>query len=116
MGQYFRLINYDKQEYVDPWDLGGVAKLWEWCANNQCRILPFLLRKSNSSGGGDIELDNNYETAGRWAGDKIALVGDYDDSRDFHRAEKKFANISKQVAKEFNNFIGVIAYKLKPKR
>ena len=35
MGQYFRLLNYDKREYVDPWDLGGVAKLWEWCALGQ---------------------------------------------------------------------------------
>jgi len=110
MGQYFRLLNYDKKEFIDPWNLGGVAKLWEWCANNQCRILPFLLRKSNEGGGGDIEKE--YQTAGQWAGDRVALVGDYDESRDFHRAETEFKNISQEVRKDFNDFIHIKDYKL----
>ena len=75
MGQYFRLINYDKKEFVDPWNIGGGAKLYEWCANYQeAGIIPFLLRKSSQGGGGDIQ--KNYRTSGQWAGDKIALVGD----------------------------------------
>ena len=112
MGQYFRLINYDKKEYIDPWDIWGLGKLWEWCANNQCRILPFLLRKSSEGGGGDIEKD--YQTAGRWAKDRIALVGDYDQSKDFDRAEKEFSNISHQVRKDFNDFIDAKEMKLTP--
>ena len=44
------------------------------------------------------------------------MVGDYDDSREFQTAEQKFTNISKQVVRDFDDFIGVIAYKLKPKR
>ena len=103
MGQYFRLINLDKREYVDPWDVGGRAKLWEWSANNQCRAIPFLLRQSTEGGGGDIQED--YKIAGRWAGDRIALVGDYDDSKLFHIAEQDFRNISKELVKEFNHFI-----------
>ena len=112
MGQYFRLINYDKREYIDPWRLGGAAKLWEWCANNQCRIMPFLLRQSTEGGGGDIQKE--YDLSGHWAGDSLALVGDYDDSKDFDRAEKEFNDISHQVAKEYNDFIEVKDYKLKP--
>lgn len=110
MGQYFRLLNLDKREYVDPWDVGGVAKLWEWCANNQCRVIPFLLRQSSEGGGGDIQED--YSLAGHWAGDRVVLVGDYDDSKLFDIAEKEFMNISKQLVKEFNDFIHIKDYQL----
>jgi len=105
MGQYFRLINYTKKEYLDPWRLDGGAKLWEWCANNQCRLLPFLLRQSSEGGGGDIQKD--YRTAGRWANDRIALVGDYDHSGDWQRAAQEFTEISQLVCPDFNDFIGL---------
>jgi hypothetical protein len=29
-----RAVNVTKKEYVTPCDIGGTAKLWEWCANN----------------------------------------------------------------------------------
>ena len=103
MGQYFRLINYDKKEFIDPDKLGGGIKLWEWCANNATRIFPFLLRKSTGFGGGDIQKD--YKMAGHWAGDRIALVGDYDESGNYDKAEKEFADISEQIRKDFNDFI-----------
>jgi hypothetical protein len=110
MGQYFRLINLDKKEYVDPWDIGGSAKLWEWCANSQCGVIPFLLRRSSEGGGGDVQKD--YRLAGRWAEDRIALVGDYDESKLFDAAEKKFRNISQELVEEFNDFIEVDELKL----
>lgn len=41
MGQYFRVVNKTKKEYVSPWDIGGGAKLWEWCANHTAGIFPY---------------------------------------------------------------------------
>jgi hypothetical protein len=55
------------------WDIGGGAKLWEWCANRTAGIFPYLLRKSNEGGGGDVHLDNP-KFAGRWAGDKVLTI------------------------------------------
>lgn len=56
MGQYFRAINLTKREFVCPWCIGGVAKLWEWAVNpQQAGIFALLLRKSTGSGGGDYD-------------------------------------------------------------
>jgi len=110
MGQYFILINLDKKECICSWNLSTGAKLWEWCANNICRLLPFLLRKSSENGGGDIRKD--YKNAGRWAGNKIVLVGDYDDSKLYQKARDKFKDISKEVVEEFNDFIEIPEHKL----
>lgn len=143
MGQYFRAVNATKKEYVDPWDIGGVAKLWEWCANKWAGIFPYLLRKSNATGGGDIgsvkrevhiKSENpspeglmevmqeavafegspvkESEYAGRWAGDEVYLVGDYDESGLFFKAEEEYRNISKGLGKEYNRFVGAAKLRL----
>jgi len=114
MGQYFRAVNLDKKEYVCPWKIGGAAKLWEWCCNNQAGIFPFLLRKSSEGGGGDIKED--YETAGRWAGDRIVLIGDYDESKLWDILETEYVDISEQLVSDYNDFIEVDSLKLQYQR
>jgi len=103
MGQYWKVVNLDKHEYVLPHRLGSGLKLWEQLANSPgtgealvvlCAAMP------EARGGGDFDLDENWHgpertdmssagpmpdeypaiaarTIGRWAGDRIALVGDY---------------------------------------
>ena len=41
---------------------------------------------------------------GRWAGDQVALVGDYDDEFDWSEIEQ-FTNISQQLVEEWNHFV-----------
>lgn len=135
MGQYFKAVNATKREFVCPWCLGGGAKLWEWAASAKGSIFVVLLRRSTESGGGDynaggtVELDMSKHTTaslhetimagvrkegapftpdeivGRWAGDKVYLVGDYDDSKLYELASEEFNNISPQVASAWNAFI-----------
>ncbi len=113
MGQYFKIVNQDKKEVINAWDLGGGAKFWEWLWNPQARVFVWLLRKSDEGGGGDINGPERFETLGRWAGDRITLIGDYDSSRLWSMSETKDANgkplpnavytdISALVRKEFN--------------
>ncbi|MCA1571341.1 MAG: hypothetical protein LC798_13675 [Chloroflexi bacterium] len=106
MGQYWQPVNLDKKEYVSPHRLGSGLKLWEQLAAHPgtgaaltilCAAMP------EARGGGDFDLDENWHgperkfpehsitpgpmpeayaaiarrTIGRWAGDRIALVGDY---------------------------------------
>ncbi len=116
MGQYFKIVNQDKKEVINAWDLGGGAKFWEWLWNPQARVFVWLLRKSDEGGGGDINDPERFETLGRWAGDRITLIGDYDSSRLWNMSETKdadgkplpnatYTDISALVRKEFNNAI-----------
>jgi hypothetical protein len=68
------------------------------------RVLPFLLRKSDEGGGGDLDPED-FKYAGRWAGDRIVCIGDYDSSNLFAEAEEKYKDISEEVREEYNSFI-----------
>ncbi len=46
MGQYFKIVNLDKKEWIEP---DGV-KLWELCAGNSIRMLGYLLATNNWDG------------------------------------------------------------------
>ena len=62
----------------------------------------------HSTGGGDIEVEpSELKYCGRWAGDRIVVIGDYDSSGLYDEVKKKgWKDISVGVAKEFNEFIG----------
>ncbi|MCA9037161.1 MAG: hypothetical protein KDA91_18620 [Planctomycetaceae bacterium] len=129
-------MNTDKKEFVCPWCIGGGAKLWEWAVNRQGAIFTLLLRKSTGSGGGDyngpqpqvIEMTEGMNLSdiiaegvrreglpvflppesivGRWAGDRIVLVGDYDDSGLYSLASQMYRNISEPLVEAWNQFVG----------
>jgi len=78
MGQYHITINLDKREFINPHKIGLGLKLLEQCgmAGSSGDVLVMLLACSNGRGGGDIST--KYPgMIGRWAGDRIAVVGDY---------------------------------------
>ena len=81
MGQYWYPVNLTKREYVHPHKLGSGLKLWEQLANEGTgRALVILCAAMpEPRGGGDFEPD---PIIGRWAGDQIALVGDYAEDGD----------------------------------
>lgn len=116
MGQYFILVNLDKEEYITSGDIGGASKLSEWCGNLQAGIIPFLLAQGPDDGilGDGERYLKERETGevqphpewGRWAKDRIVLVGDYDESKLSYKAREEFENVSETVLKEFNDFMG----------
>lgn len=133
MGQYFRAVNKTKKEVVCPWCIGGGAKLWEWAASPMGALFVLLLRRSSGSGGGDhygygpqiIELNggsmadavakiasmegspapvDEKSVVGRWAGDEVYLVGDYDSSQ-LYQESFEYRNISRELVETWNSFI-----------
>lgn len=103
MGQYWMVVNLDKREFLDPHKLGTGLKLWEQLANHPgtgAALIVLCAAMPEPRGGGDLDLEENWHgpervdmtkegppvpgypevasrTIGRWAGDRIALVGDY---------------------------------------
>jgi len=70
MGQYFKCINLDKKEFLEP---EGGFKLWEWTANlDESGLITTLLMDS-------------------WAEDKLVLLGDYDESKEFKGLYEKIS-------------------------
>jgi len=114
MGQYWLPVNLDKKEFVNPHMLGTGLKLWEQLANHPgtgAALIVLCAAMPEPRGGGDFDKSNEpynfkklckqkifnlpekYEdianiTIGRWAGDRIALVGDYAEDTDFKTLPK----------------------------
>lgn len=114
MGQYWYVVNLDKKEFVYPHKLGTGLKLWEQIANSPgtgAALIILCAAMPEARGGGDFDLDENWHgperifprdgsqpgpmpidypavakrTIGRWAGNRIALVGDYAKDTDLAR-------------------------------
>lgn len=79
MGQYHIVANLDKKQWLHPHHMGDGMKLLEFGCSREGTMtgLAILLATSNGKGGGD--LHSNDSIIGSWAGDRIAIVGDYAD-------------------------------------
>jgi len=88
MGQYHTTVNLTKKEFINPHKIGNGLKLmeqvgWEGATSN---ALFLLLACSNGRGGGDAA---DHPMAGRWAGDEIAVIGDYAEADDLKNHDAK---------------------------
>lgn len=99
MGQYYKIVNVKKKQYITPHTFGDGAKLMEFSmsANGVLAGLAILLADGNGRGGGDLNSEN--EIVGSWAGDNIVVAGDYADNGNFLPADKQDVNLY-QVASE----------------
>lgn len=81
MGQYHILVNIDRKEFVHGHRIDNGLKLMEQCGfeKSTASALWLLTACSNGRGGGDAK---SHPMIGRWAGDRIAVIGDYCQSDD----------------------------------
>jgi len=91
MGQYYKIVNLDKKEFLNTYTFNDGAKLLELGCSSEGTLtaLAILLADGNGRGGGDLHSENPI--IGSWAGDRIVVAGDYAD-------EQKFLSID-QIAK-----------------
>ena len=108
MGQYFVAVNLDKREWIHPHRFGDGLKFWEFCGSSYGLLagMAVLLRKSNEGGGGDWAgysappgAFSRHPVVGSWAGDRVAIVGDYDESGLYHDAMDSYRDVSFDVIK-----------------
>ena len=102
MGQHWKAVNLDKHEFISPNALDAGSKLGELLGSRVGSALIILCAAMPvRRGGGDFDLDSNFygpertdemalgapvneqynaiahRTIGRWAGNHIALIGEY---------------------------------------
>jgi hypothetical protein len=87
MGQYHKLINLDKHEVVEPYGLGLGAKQYEQTGTEASLgdAIYLLVMTSPASGGGDWP---QTDVSGRWAGDRVVVLGDYTSAEALPEADK----------------------------
>lgn len=107
MGQYYMIANLDKKEFLYPHKMGSGLKLLEIAGSNLPRILTLLLQDSDGRGGGDGDIDNSIisEFCGRWAGDRIAIVGDYDSKDIYGQLDEQYTDISFPARYAYNKWM-----------
>lgn len=100
MGQYYRVINIDKKQYLHPHKFGDGLKLVEFgCSANATLCgLAILLAEGNGRGGGD--LDSESPIIGSWARDRIVVAGDYADDEPGDQRELNLYAITSEDAWE----------------
>lgn len=81
MGQYHYPVNLTKKQFLHPHKFDDGLKLREFgCSSNgTMTALAYLLASSTGRGGGDFEKG---KLSGSWAGDRIAIIGDYSEKGD----------------------------------
>ncbi len=101
MGQYFKVVNKTKKEYLSPYTFGNGAKMWEIVSSGKGVLqgLGLLLAEGHYIDGD--ETPTHKSLIGRWVGDSITMVGDYAKSELYHKCEKSpYKDISMDVARE----------------
>jgi len=105
MGQYHKVYNLDKKQYINGHDIDNGLKLMEqigWPKSTSSAVW-LLLGVSNGRGGGDAV---DHPLIGQWGGDRIAVIGDYfekDDIEGFDFEElEEYENISGNVMDMLN--------------
>jgi len=83
MGQYYVIVNLDKQQFLSPYTFNDGAKLLEFGSSSCSTLtaLAVLLADGNNRGGGDLHSD--HQIIGSWSGDRIVICGDYADEDKF---------------------------------
>jgi len=111
MGQYYKQINLDKEQYLNAHALGDGLKLLEFGLSSYgvMTAMAILLSDGNGRGGGDLHLPDRTpenekllsladEIVGSWAGNRIVIAGDYGDSKKFINRRKYKAPLLQKVA------------------
>jgi len=82
------IVNIERREYLHPHKFDEGLKLMEFAHSSGSILtgLAVLLAGSNGRGGGDFRAANEADRklVGSWCGDRIAIVGDYEEIGDVH--------------------------------
>ena len=113
MGQYHKVYNLDKREFIHAHDIDNGLKLLEQCGPSDepttSDAVWLLLANSNGRGSGDAP---KHPMVGRWAGDRLVVQGDYAGAEDAaylpEDVSEKCTNISSDVKQMLRAVFGAV--------
>lgn len=105
MGQHYIAVNPELREFVDPCDIGGFYKLYEWCANPQAGIFPYLLCDTGDDPATVKRVGERPAYLGRWRSCPVCLLGDHDQTGRYQEVWDRYRNISHGLMAEYRTFI-----------
>jgi hypothetical protein len=96
MGQYYLIVNTDKNEFIHPHSFGDGMKLGE--QNKTIHFLRILIgpRKNSKDKQWSVVLNNKelikipYLLPGSWSGNKIVFAGEYNDDNLYNEVIENF--------------------------
>ena len=95
MGQYFQIYNLDKEQVIFPVRFNDGQRIREF-GSSSCGVLlalAALLADGNEHGG----IHSSHEIIGTWAGDRIAIIGDYAETSGYQEDLASFTDISEHI-------------------
>jgi hypothetical protein len=110
MGQYHKVYNLDKKEFIEPHAIDNGLKLYEQVGflGSTSTALFALLANSNGRGGGDFP---QHDLIGHWAGDRVLVQGDYAESGDTKFVSLKRLENFTDISAMVGDMLAVIASK-----
>lgn len=109
MGQYHKVYNLDKREFIHAHDIDNGLKLLEQCGPGATPTTSdavwLLLANSNGRGGGDAP---KHPMVGRWAGDRLVVQGDYAEERDTAYLTEEQREAYTNISAEVKGLLGVV--------
>ena len=102
MGQYYKIVNITKKEFILPWTFNDGDKLTEIMVNGgSLSALAVLLSNGNNRGMGDLHSD--LDIIGSWSGDRIVVAGDYGDTGLFLPKKQRTENLYNVAGDEYKD-------------
>ena len=106
MGQYHKVYNVDKKQYINPHEINNGLKLLEQVGHEHSTstALFMLLANSNNRGGGDFK---DHCLIGTWSGDRIVVQGDYAEPKDRGYIDPTELETYSNISEFINNMLDV---------
>lgn len=115
MGQYYRLVNLTKKEFIDPQHLdehGGRADELLQRGSVISQVLTLLVTSHPEKRGyGDLVMSGPLkEVLGRWVGDELIIIGDYAQDKDYFPKDGTRTSLIRQECKDgvYKNIIEIV--------
>ena len=100
MGQYFRIINESKEQYLEPFSMPCSERFPNLISNAlMTRCITWLVCSSNNSRFTGLKDKKYYSEKylGLWSGDKIEIIGDYDEEDLSRDVNEYYRDITREV-------------------